>query len=89
MEELEQGLLEFRDYYHTQGLLAIGDKVTITWLGNTSADGSGKKMASIGVVGYITEINTSALYPYAVSTDLNGSTYGYFTRNSLWLMSEE
>lgn len=61
--------------------LKINDKVEIQWFGNTKADGKGRSIGNLTLVGLITNINYSAAFPYQVT--INKKVAGYYPRSSL------
>jgi len=61
--------------------LSINDRVEIQWFGNTKADGKGKSIGNLTLVGQITNINTSAPFPYEIT--INKKVAGYYPRSSL------
>ena len=61
--------------------LSINDHVEIQWFGNTKADGKGRNIGNLTLIGRITNINYNALYPYEVT--INKKVAGYYPRSSL------
>ena len=61
--------------------LEINDKVEIQWFGNTKADGTGRSVGNLTLIGQITNINRSAEYTYEVT--VADKIVGYYPRESL------